>query len=33
VSCAFQYALASQLAKDARNLNESLLHAAGHPDA
>jgi CRP-like cAMP-binding protein len=31
ISCAFQYALASQLAQDARNLNESLLHAAAHP--
>lgn len=33
MSCAFQYALASQLARDARELNESLLHAAAHPDA
>lgn len=33
ISCAFQYALAEQLAHDARNLNESLLHAAAHPDA
>lgn len=33
ISCAFQFALASQLARDARNLNESLLHAAAHPDA
>jgi len=33
ISCAFQYALAEQLANDARNLNESLLHAAAHPEA
>ena len=32
ISCAFQYALAEQLAHDARSLNESLLHAAAHPD-
>ena len=29
ISCSFQYALASQLAQDARRLNESLLVAAG----
>jgi len=32
ISCAFQYALAEQLAHDARSLNESLLHAAAHPE-
>ena len=32
ISCAFQYALADQLAHDARSLNESLLHAAAHPE-
>jgi len=32
ISCSFQYALAEQLAHDARSLNESLLHAAANVD-